>query len=112
MIDVEDVHVFLSVVQTLSFTEAAHHLHVSQPTVSKRVHDLETDLGIQLFDRSNNHLRLTEAGRTVLPWARKFLRQSHFLEEIARSLDQDVVGPLSIVCTTAAGNSSVARNRP
>jgi DNA-binding transcriptional LysR family regulator len=103
MIDVEDVHVFLSVVQTLSFTEAAHHLHVSQPTVSKRVHDLETDLGTQLFDRSNNHLRLTEAGRTVLPWARKFLRQSHFLEEIARSLDQDVVGPLSIVCTTAAG---------
>lgn len=103
MIDVEDVHVFLNVAQTLSFTEAARRLHVSQPTVSKHVHDLETDLGILLFDRGSGHLRLTEAGRAILPWARKLLRQSHFLEEMARSLNQDVVGSLSIVCTTAAG---------
>jgi len=103
MIDVEDVHVFLNVAQTLSFTEAARRLHVSQPTVSKHVHDLEADLGIVLFDRRKGRLRLTEAGRAILPWARKLLRQSHFLEEMARSLNQEVAGPLSIVCTTAAG---------
>ncbi len=103
MIDVEDVHVFLNVAQTLSFTEAARRLHVSQPTVSKHVHDLEADLGIVLFDRRKGRLRLTEAGRAILPWARKLLRQSHFLEEMARSLNQEVAGSLSIVCTTAAG---------
>ncbi len=109
MVDTKRVQVFLDVVQTLSFTETARRMHVSQPTVSKYIHDLETELGLQLFDRGNGRPRLTEAGRGILPWARKLLQQSYLLEDMARSLQQDVAGSLTIFCTTAAGKYILPR---
>ena len=46
---------------------------------------------------------MTETGRTLLPWARKLVKQSNVLEDMARSIKQDVAGSLTIACTTTAG---------
>jgi len=64
---------------------------------------LETELGVELFNRSASRLQLTEAGRSLLPWARKLIQDSNELHEMASSLQSGVVGHLRIACSTTAG---------
>jgi DNA-binding transcriptional LysR family regulator len=56
-----------------NFLVAAERLHVSQSSLSKRIVELETQLGKQLFDRSGHRASLTEAGAQLLPMARRLL---------------------------------------
>jgi DNA-binding transcriptional LysR family regulator len=56
-----------------SFGVAAERLHVSQSTLSKRIAELEVQLGKPLFDRSGHRASLTEAGVQLLPLARRML---------------------------------------
>lgn len=101
--DIDRLNAFIDAAQTLSFSKTAHRLHVSQPTVSKYIGDLERYLGVRLFERSTTGMRLTEAGETILPWARRLVRECGKLENLAKSLDGDVAGQLRIACTTSAG---------
>lgn len=52
---------------------AARHLHLTQPAISHRIRDLEGELGIQLFERQNQRLLVTELGRNVLVYAERVL---------------------------------------
>ncbi len=61
---------FVAVVEEASFTRAAERMHVAQSGVSQQVRRLERELGERLLDRSNQAVRLTEAGRAFLPHAR------------------------------------------
>lgn len=54
---------FLAVAQEENFTQAAKRLHVSQPNVSRQIHDLEIELGTRLFDRNQTQVKLTSSGR-------------------------------------------------
>lgn len=101
--NVEHLKVFINAAQTLSFSETAQHLHVTQPTVSKYIRDLEQTLGIRLFDRSKAGLCLTEAGHAILPWAKHLLLECSKFQDLAKSLEDDVSGQIQIACTTAAG---------
>ena len=102
MIDIQRIQTFLSAAESLSFSEAAKQLHLSQPTVSHHIKTLESELGVTLFDRSSGGLRLTDAGRLLLPWANRLLRDTTDLEAIMSSM-QDVAGELCIACSTTAG---------
>lgn len=53
---------FLTVAQTNNITKAAEQLHITQPTLSRQIMDLETELDIKLFNRENRRLHLTKAG--------------------------------------------------
>lgn len=53
---------FLTVAQTNNITKAAEQLHITQPTLSRQIMDLETELNIKLFNRENRRLQLTKAG--------------------------------------------------
>ena len=52
---------FLAVVREENITRAAESLHVTQPTLSRQIGQLEEELGVRLFTRGR-HLKLTEAG--------------------------------------------------
>lgn len=103
MIDLARLETFIFAAEHLSFSEAARFLHVTQPTISHHIKALETDMNVKLFDRSGANLQLTEAGRLLLPWARKLVRQGLELEDMMASMHQEVVGHLRIACSTTAG---------
>jgi DNA-binding transcriptional LysR family regulator len=103
MTDLIKLKSFLHAAENMSFSEAAKHLHLTQPTISHHIKTLERDLGIELFNRSGPNLKLTEAGRLLLPRARKLIRQSIEMQEVMASLQQKIVGHLRIACSTTAG---------
>ncbi len=66
---------FLAVAQELNFSTAARKLHMAASPLSRRIKDLENEVGHRLFDRDTHHVRLTAAGSALLPIARGVLEQ-------------------------------------
>ncbi|WP_101843045.1 LysR family transcriptional regulator [Halobacillus sp. Marseille-P3879] len=67
--DIRHLKYFIEVSKFKSFTRAADHLFVTQPTISKMIKNLEAELGVELFERSRKQLVLTDAGRVILDQA-------------------------------------------
>jgi LysR family cyn operon transcriptional activator len=68
------IRYFLAVMEHRNFTRAAEALHVSQPTLSQQIRQLEDALGAQLLDRSGRTIRLTDAGKAYAQYARRALQ--------------------------------------
>ncbi|WAH36182.1 LysR family transcriptional regulator [Alicyclobacillus dauci] len=77
--DLRQLHYFLAVANHLSFSKASQALHVSQPTLSKMVKNLEDELGLVLIDRSTRRMQLTDAGTVVQSHAETVFRSLHDL---------------------------------
>ncbi len=67
---------FVTAAEELNISRASSRLRISQPAVSRQIHDLEDELGVELFVRESGGLRLTPAGEAFLPQARDILRRS------------------------------------
>ncbi|GAA1360186.1 LysR substrate-binding domain-containing protein [Streptomyces beijiangensis] len=74
MYDPAQLRTFLTVAQTLSFTQAAHRLGLRQSTVSQHVRRLEEAAGRTLFTRDTHSVELTEDGEAMLGFARTILQ--------------------------------------
>ncbi len=81
---------------TLSFRRAAERCHVSQPTLSVQIRELEAHLGIQLFERTRRRVTLTPLGREIAERARGVLRASQDIMDLARSASRPLAGPLRL----------------
>ncbi|KAF0108135.1 MAG: LysR family transcriptional regulator [Anaerolineaceae bacterium] len=103
MIDMNKIETFLRAAETLNFSETAKRLHMSQPSVSHHIKALEQELGAALFTRASTGLHLTEAGRLLLPWARRLLHDTNNMQAMMSSIQDDIVGDLRITCSTTAG---------
>src|SRR6202451_4921219 len=76
---------FVAVAEAGSLTvAAAQRLHTSQPSLSRQIRDLESELGAQLLTRRARGIELTPAGRTFLDHARSLLAQVEAATEAAR----------------------------
>lgn len=68
------IRYFLAVTEHRNFTRAAEALHVSQPTLSQQIRQLEDAVGAQLLDRTGRTIRLTDAGKAYALYARRALQ--------------------------------------
>lgn len=75
----------LALSETLSFSQVAENLNISQPALSKQIQHFEKELGVQLFDRSRNPLTLTPAGEYFIKNAKELLYKE---EQIRKELDR------------------------
>nr|WP_203968018.1 transcriptional regulator CynR [Sphaerisporangium melleum] len=73
--ELRHVRYLLAVAEHGSFTRAADDLHISQPTLSQQIKQLERALGVRLLDRTGRAVRLTDAGEAYLGHARRALRE-------------------------------------
>ena len=83
---------FVAVAEEENVSRAALKLHVSQPGISRQIHDLEDEIGFQLFERSAKSVRLTESGKVFLTEARSVLQ--HALEAVNKA--RTVAGGTSV----------------
>jgi DNA-binding transcriptional LysR family regulator len=90
------LHVFLTIASERSFSRAAEKLRRTQPAVSLALQRLEADLGERLIDRSGKEVLLTDVGRAVLDYARRFENLQGELENALAELRDNSAGRLSI----------------
>lgn len=84
----QQLRYFTAVADTRHFTRAAEQEHVAQPSLSQQIRSLERELGAELFHRARGHITLTDAGETLLPFARRILADA----DTARREVQEVAG--------------------
>lgn len=80
----------------LSFRKAAEHCHVSQPSLSAQIAQLEDAIGIRLFERSHRRVIVTSHGEDLIAHARLILRETGDLVESARRAANPLAGTLRV----------------
>lgn len=70
-----------TVAQTGTITEAAAKLYISQPSLTNAIHELEKEMNLQIFNRTNRGIFLSKEGEDFLGYARQVLEQAAILED-------------------------------
>ena len=94
------LQVFHTVAGVLSFTRAAELLHMTQPAVTHQIRQLEQELDTRLFDRANNRISLTEAGRTVLGYADRIMTLYAEMDEAVKAMTGARAGLVTVGAST------------
>ena len=95
-LNLRELTYILKISEVKNITKAANLLHITQPTLSRLVHDVEEDLGVKIFDRSTNPLTLTFAGEKYIESAKKILLEYENLKKEIRDINQHMTGRLRI----------------
>lgn len=101
--DTESLRALLAVADTGSFSKAAEELHLTQPAISKRIAQLEQQLGTRLFDRIGRHIALTQAGRLLHTRAEGILRALDDAERAIHDLSGHIGGHLPLATSHHIG---------
>jgi len=94
---------FVAIAEERSFTRAAERLWVAQPGLSTQIRSLETELGVQLFDRHTRGVDLTVAGELFLDRARAALAAAEVAGATGSDLEHGVVGSVRLGIASGAG---------
>ncbi len=87
---------FVAVAEALNFTKGAQKLHLAQPSLTRQIKDLETEIGVRLLDRTKGHVSLTPEGASFLLDAKRVVAQSVKIVEAVRRLSRHGSPPLNI----------------
>lgn len=108
MTDLNSLLIFAKVVEANSFSEAARRLGLPVSTVSRRVAELEDELGVRLLERSTRCLRLTELGHEVYEHAQRTTEISEAVNDIVSNQQTDVTGVLRLSTPPSISDSMIA----
>jgi DNA-binding transcriptional LysR family regulator len=98
-----DARIFFHVAETLSFKHAAERLSMSRSAVSKRVAQLERELGTALINRTPRSISLTEAGKTLREHCRDIERAVEAAEDAVKDQDREPIGVVLLSMPTSFG---------
>ncbi len=100
--ELKQIEYFLQLAQTQHVSRTADLLHIAQPTLSKSLASLEQDLGIRLFDRIGNRLKLNAGGQRFYESAKQAMQTLNSAVLMARRSAYEVTGSISISCLAFA----------
>lgn len=100
----DQLRVFLAVVEYLHFTRAGEALYISQPAVSAAIQNLEEQYGVKLFHRIGRHIEITEAGKLLQGEAQKIMDQVTLTERGLKELNDLQRGELKLGSSLTIGN--------
>ncbi|KAB8051046.1 LysR family transcriptional regulator [Janthinobacterium rivuli] len=106
--NLDDLAVFVRVVERHSFSAAARDLHLAPKTVSKQIARLERALGTTLFERNTRNLRITGEGRAIAERARVALAVLEEVQELATGASQELNGIIRLTAPMPFGRKFVA----
>lgn len=106
----QQISYVLAVAELQSFSKAAERLYVTQPSLSQYIQKLETQLGMQLFDRSITPIRLTEAGRAFVECAEQIQSIELTLQNRLADIRDVRAGSLKIGASSFRASCLLARS--
>lgn len=99
--DTRVIKYFLTVAQTNNITHAAQQLHITQPTLSRQIIDLEKELGVTLFDRKQRRMALTSEGVLFQQCASTILSLVDQTKQELQNTEEELTGVLNIGCVVS-----------
>jgi DNA-binding transcriptional LysR family regulator len=98
MKDLNDLHFFAAVVASGGFSAAARELGVPKSRLSRRVAELEDELGVRLLERSTRKFKVTDIGHSVYQHARAALSEAVAVDEVVTRLKAEPQGLVRVSC--------------
>ena len=89
---------FLVIAREENFTKAAKQLHITQPTLSRQIAQLEDELGVTLFERNNHKIVLSENGMILKRRAQEIISLANKTKQDFLYKDEHLEGTISIGC--------------
>ncbi len=102
-LDVLGVQAFVALAERESFGKAAESLFLSQAALSRRIRNLEINLGVRLVDRTTRTISLSTVGRSFLPQARRLLGELESALQQIREQRQALAGNVTLACVPTVG---------
>lgn len=104
--ELRQLRYFVKVAERLNFSVASKELSITQSTLSQQIGQLENEVGHQLFQRNSHKVMLTEAGQTLLPYARETLNSAETCAQRMKDLENMLTGELNIGVTFSFSSSA------
>ncbi|MBB6677219.1 LysR family transcriptional regulator [Cohnella lubricantis] len=108
-LNVHQLHIFYTVAERGSFSAAAQALHMTQPAITMQIQALEERFGVKLLLRSTKRLELTEAGRCLLPQARKAVELMRETDALMAKHVDNLKGQLKFAASLTIGEYVLPR---
>lgn len=102
--DIHQLRIFTSVYHHKSFSKASRHLHISQPTISEHIKNLEEELRCSLFDRLGRSIMPTREAKLIFPKALKLIEDLEAIKQTIQTGQTHIKGTLKIGASTIPGN--------
>ena len=102
--DLDQLRYFTSVVQVKNFTAAARFHHISQPAISRRIADLEAEVGCKLLTRDSHSVNMTPAGIEFLAYAQDVLKNSESILQRMDSIAKGRTGYLTVMAVPTSAH--------
>ena len=101
-VNLRHIRYFLALADELNFRRASEFLHISQPALTRTIQDLEAGLAVRLFDRAQNFVRLTDAGRVFREGGRRVMNGLEATIDLTRRVSIGEAGALRVGYTDFA----------
>jgi DNA-binding transcriptional LysR family regulator len=101
--DIHQLKIFASVYKNKSFTRASEELHISQPTISEHIKNLEADLSVRLFDRLGRSILPTREAEILYPKTLQLLEDLERIEDEVSAAASSIKGKIVIGASTIPG---------
>lgn len=113
--DTTTLRTFITLAEIKNFTKTAQQLFVAQSTVTNRIRDLETELGVALFIRNHKQVDLTPAGLKFLEYAQRFIElETAVLQDVQasptyakKSISARQIRFMSVICRKKSGPTCI-----